>query len=93
MYVSYLSAQSMLIDITLFVGGFCVENSVASSSDREKYLLQVEGENNTMESGVRYTYLGHDHNLVAWKVKLFDSLSENNFRFPIRIGLAIQLRK
>ena len=37
----------------------------------------------------RYKYLGHDHNLVAWQVKLFDSLSENNFRMSIRIHLMI----
>jgi hypothetical protein len=37
----------------------------------------------------RYTYLSHDHDLVAWKVKLFDSLPENNFGMPIRIHLII----
>ena len=87
--MSRLATQSMLIDITLFVGSFCVKYSGRSFSDRKKHLLQVEVENNTMGTRVRHTCLGHGYNLVARKVKLFDSLSENNFRFPIRIGLAI----
>jgi hypothetical protein len=38
---------------------------------------------------VSYTYLSHDHDLVAWQVMLFDSLSENNFGTPIGIYLII----
>ena len=37
----------------------------------------------------RYTHLCHDHDPIAWQVKLFDSLSENNFGMPIRIHLII----
>ena len=37
----------------------------------------------------RYTYLGHDHDLVAWEAKLFDSLSENDFGMTIGIDLTI----
>ena len=37
----------------------------------------------------RYTYLCHDHDPIAWQVKLFDSLSENNFGMSIRIHLII----
>ena len=37
-------------------------------------------------------YLSHDHNLVAGKVKLFDSLSKNNFGMTIRIHLIMQFR-
>ena len=40
----------------------------------------------------RYIYLSHDHDLVAWQVMLFDSLSENNFGTPIRICLIIAIR-
>ena len=47
--MSRLATQSMLIDITLFVGSFCVKYSGRSFSDRKKHLLQVEGKNNTME--------------------------------------------
>jgi hypothetical protein len=37
----------------------------------------------------RYTYLSHDHDLVAGEVMLFDSLSENSFGTTIRIYLVI----
>ena len=37
-------------------------------------------------------YLSHDHNLIAWQIKLFDSLSENNFGLPIRIRLIIAFK-
>ena len=40
----------------------------------------------------RYTYLSHDHDLVAWQVKLFDSLSENNFGTSIRIYLIMVIQ-
>ena len=42
-----------------------------------------------IQEKIRYTYFSHDHDLVAWQVKLFDSLSENNFGMPIGIHLII----
>ena len=37
-----------------------------------------------------YTYLSHDHDLVAGQVMLFDSLSEDNFGKPVRIYLIME---
>ena len=34
-------------------------------------------------------YLSHNYNLVPWKAKLLDSLSENDFGMTIRIDLII----
>ena len=88
-YNSYLSTQPMLIDITFIVtsiyGGI-------SSSYRKKYLYQLKGQNNTIQVESRYTYFRHDHDLVAWQLKLLDSLSENNFGMPIRIHLIIAIQ-
>ncbi len=32
-------------------------------------------------------YLGHDHELLAREVKLFDRLSEDNLRLAVRVDL------
>ena len=94
MYTSHLSTQSMLIDITVFVGSFCVVNSLRSFSDSRINLYQTERENNmikwTLDSDT--THLSHDHDLIARKIKLFDSLSENDFRLSIGIDLTIALK-
>ena len=82
-YISYLSTQSMLIDV-IFVAG----NWSKSSSYRIIYLYQLKGQNNEIVKS-KYTYLSHDHDLVAWQVKLLDSLSKNNFGMSIRIHLII----
>ena len=37
-----------------------------------------------------HTYLSHDHDLVARKIKLFNSLPEDNFGMPITSNLVIQ---
>ena len=42
------------------------------------------------ESRYTVTYFSHDHDLVALKIKLFDSLPEDNFGMPIRIHLIMQ---
>ena len=86
-YILYLSTQSMLIDITFIVT--IIGNWSQSSSYRKKYLYQLKGQNSMIQVKSRYTYLSHDHDLVAWQVKLFDSLSENDFGMPIRIHLII----
>ena len=84
----------MLIDIALVVDDFCVVNSLISFSDSRINLYQAERENNMIKWTVYsdITHLSHDHDLVARKVKLFDSLSENDFRLPIGIDLTIALR-
>ena len=38
------------------------------------------------------SYLSHDHDLVARQIKLFDSLSEDNFGMPIRVHLTIAMQ-
>ena len=84
----------MLIDITVFVGSFCVVNLLISFSDNSINLYQAEHENNMIKwtLGSDTTHLSHDHDLVARKIKLFDSLSENDFRLSIGIGLTITLK-
>ena len=60
-YISYLSTQSMLIDITVIV------TTIGNwTSYRKKYLYQLNGQNSMIHLKSRYTYLSHDHNLVAW---------------------------
>ena len=89
MYISYLSTQPMLIYITIIVTS--IESHGIFSSYRIKYLYPLKGQNNMISAESRYTYLGHDDDLVARQVKLFDSLSENNFGMPIRIHLVIAI--
>ena len=76
----------MLVDIT--IGVTSIYSYGVSSSYREKNLYQLlNGQNNMMQMKSGYTYLGHDHDLVAGQVMLFDSLSENNFGTTVTIYL------
>ena len=77
----------MLINITFIVA--IIEKRSKSSSYHSKYLYKLKGQNIMIQVISRYTYLCHDHDPIAWQVKLFDSLSENNFGMPIRIHLII----
>ena len=84
----------MLIDITVFVGSFCVVNLLISFGDSEIDLYQAERENDminwTLDSDT--AHLSHDHDLIARKIKLFDSLSEDDFRLSIWIDLIDALK-
>ena len=87
---SYLSAQSILIDITIFVTSS--ENFRGSSSYRSKKLYEFKlTDISQVKSGS--TYLGHNHNLVAWEAQLFDGFSENDFGKSIRIDLIIHTER
>ena len=78
----------MLIDV-IFIAASIV-NWSKSSSYLKKYLYQLKRQNNNMIQVIsRHTHLCHDHDPIAWQVKLFDSLSEDNFGMPIRIHLII----
>ena len=80
----------MLIDISIAVTS--TYSHGISSSYRKKHLYQLKGQNNTIQVESRCTYLRHDHDLVARQVKLFDSLSEDNFGTPIGIYLIITIQ-
>ena len=87
-YKSYLSTQPMLIDISVAVTS--TYSHGISSSYRKKYLYWCKKFKIIWQKvKSRYTYLSHDHDLVAGQVMLFDSLSENNFGMTIRICLVI----
>jgi hypothetical protein len=55
----------------------------------KKTYANQKGQNDTKQGKSGYIYLGHDHDLVAWEAKLFNSLSENDFGTPVRIRLVI----
>ena len=71
MYFSYLSTQTMLIDITVIVTSMYRGKS---SFYHTMYLRKFKSQNDMIWEKVDTTYFSHDHDLVAGKIKLFDSL-------------------